>query len=687
MSRSPRGLRLLASAWLLAVATATAGAADHPDPAPAPGTPRSGVDRDTFDSAVRPQDDLFRHVNGSWLSKVEIPADRASYGSFVQLVEKSEASIRTIVETAAGDPHVKPGSVEQQVGDLYASFRDIARVQGLGIDPIGDLLDQVDAIEDPTDLARTLGELQRSGVGGLFGMHVDTDAKKSDRYIIYLSQGGLGLPDESYYREEKYAEIRKAYAEHIGRMVELSDSADEDEADDIVKLETLLAKSHWDRVKSRDDTLTYNKLDRKGLAELTPGFDWDAWFNAMGAKDVAEVVVAQPSYFEAMAKAVREVPIDQWKAWLGWNVARANAPWLPRAIVEENFAFYGKTLTGAKEDRPRWKKGVALVEGALGEAVGKIYVERHFPPASKARMEQLVKNLTEAYREDIKGLDWMSPATKTKALEKLDKFTPKIGYPNKWRDYSGLVIHRDDLVGNVRRANAFDLDRDLKKLGGPVDRDEWHMTPQTVNAYYNPGMNEIVFPAAILQPPFFDPNADDATNYGGIGGVIGHEIGHGFDDQGSKYDGDGNLNDWWTDADRAEFDKRAKMLIAQYDGFEPTQTPGQHVNGSLTIGENIGDLGGLTLGYKAYRRSLPPEGAPKLDGLTGDQRFFIGWAQVWRSKYRDAEIKRRLAVDPHSPTEFRCNGVVRNLPEFYEAFGVKDGDKLWLPADQRVRIW
>ena len=682
MIRSARGP--LAAAALLLAAGATARAAEPADAAP---EPTSGIERENFDPDVRPQDDLFRHVNGKWLSKAEIPADRAFYGSFAQLVEKSEASLRAIVEAASADPHRKAGSVEQKVGDLYASFRDEARIQALGVDPIGDLLDKVDAIGDKTDLLRTLGELQRVGVGGLFGLHVDTDAKKSDRYIIYLSQGGLGLPDESYYREEKYAEIRKAYVEHVGKLIDLADAEDSDESDGIFQLETRLAKAHWDRVKSRDDTLTYNKKDRKGLAELTPGFDWDAWFNALGAKDVAEVVVAQPSYFEAMAKALDEVPIDRWKAWLGWNVAHANAPWLTREVVEENFGFYGRTLTGAKEDRPRWKKGVALVEGALGEAVGKIYVEKHFPPAAKARMEQLVKNLTEAYREDIKGLDWMSPETKTKALEKLGKFTPKIGYPDKWRDYSDLAIERDDLMGNVRRANAFDLDRDLKKLGGPVDRAEWHMTPQTVNAYYNPGMNEIVFPAAILQPPFFDLNADDAANYGGIGGVIGHEIGHGFDDQGSKYDGDGNMNDWWTDADRAEFDKRAKMLIAQYDGFEPAQAPGQHVNGALTIGENIGDLGGLTLAHKAYHRSLPADGAPKIGGLTGDQRFFIGWAQIWRSKYRDAELKRRLAVDPHSPTEYRCNGVIRNLPEFYEAFGVKEGDKLWLPPDRRVRIW
>ena len=388
-----------------------------------------------------------------------------------------------------------------------------------------------------------------------------------------------------------------------------------------------------------------------------------------------------------MAAALGEIPLSDWKAWLTWDVVRANAPFLNKAFVDEHFALFGKALTGAPQQRPRWKRGVASVEGALGEAVGKLYVAKHFPPAAKARMEGLVKNLIEAYRQDIQTLDWMGPETRRKALDKLAKFTPKIGYTEKWRDYSALEIRLDDLVGNMQRATAFELDRNLGKLGKPVDRLEWGMTPQTVNAYYNPGKNEIVFPAAILQPPFFDLEADDAVNYGGIGAVIGHEIGHGFDDQGSKYDGDGNINDWWTDADRKEFDKRAKMLIDQYNGFEPAQLPGQHVNGALTIGENIGDLGGLTIAYKAYKIALNGSEAPTIDGMTGPQRLFIGWAQVWRSKAREAEALRRLTVDPHSPTEFRCNGVIRNLTEFHEAFGVKDGDKLWLPPDRRVRIW
>ena len=662
-------------------------AEDRPEPALA--EPASGIERGNFDPAVRAQDDLYRHINGAWISKAEIPPDRAMYGAFVQLLDKSEADLRAIIESSAEARDLPEGSVEKKVGDLYASFLDADRAEALGQAPVADLLAKVDAIKDKAGLVRTLAELQRVGVGGVFGLHVDTDAKQSDRYIIYLSQGGISLPDESYYRDKKYQEIRDAFVGHVGAMfkIALGAKAPKELGNTVMAVETALAKYHWDRVKSRDDTLTYNKKDRKALAELAPGFDWPTWFKALGAGEPEEVVVAQPDFFTAMAKALDEVPLGQWKAWLTWRVIHDQAPYLSRPFVDEHFAFYGKRLTGAKENRPRWKRGVALVEGALGEAVGKVYTARHFPPAAKVKMQQLVKNLIEAYREDIKDLDWMSPETRTRALEKLAKFTPKIGYPDKWRDYSGLEIRRDDLVGNVRRADAFELDRNLKKLGGPVDRGEWHMTPQTVNAYFNPGMNEIVFPAAILQPPFFDLKADDAVNYGGIGAVIGHEIGHGFDDQGSKYDGDGNMHDWWTDADRKEFETRTKALIAQYNAYEPAQLPGQHVNGALTIGENIGDLGGLTIALKAYHRSLRDGTAPVLDGLTGDQRFFTGWAQVWRAKYRDQELQRRLAVDPHSPTEFRCNGVVRNLPEFYTTFGVKEGDKLWLPPEKRVRIW
>ena len=649
--------------------------------------PPSGIEGAYFDPDVRAQDDLYRHVNGRWLQGAKIPPDRPMDGAFYQLRDKAESDIRALVEEAARRDN-KPGTEAQKVGDLYASFLDEAAAEKAGIEPVAAMLAKVDALESKDGLVRLLGTLQREGVDGVFNLRVDTDAKQSDRYIAYLSQDGIGLPDESYYRDEKFAKIRDAYVAHLGKTLGLAKLDDsEGLAKKVMALETRLAKGHWDRVKDRDDTLTYNKADRKKLAELTPGFDWDAWFSALGDKGIGEVIVREPGYFGAMAEAVDAVPLADWKAWLKWNVLRAYSPFLSKAFADESFDFYGRTLTGAPENRARWKRGVALVEGSLGEAVGKLYVAEHFPPAAKGRMQALVKNLIEAYRRDIKDLDWMSSETKAKALAKLDKFLPKIGYPDKWRDYSKLEIKRDDLLGNVRRARAFDLARNLAKLGKPVDRGEWLMTPQTVNAYYNPGMNEIVFPAAILRPPFFDLEADDAVNYGAIGAVIGHEIGHGFDDQGSKYDGDGNMVDWWTDADRAEFDKRAKSLIAQYDAFAPAQLPDQHVNGALTIGENIGDLGGLTIAFKAYKIALDGKDAPVLDRRTGPQRFFIGWAQVWRAKYRDAELSRRLATDPHSPTEFRCNGVVRNLVEFYEAFGVKEGDKLWLPEDRRVRIW
>jgi putative endopeptidase len=671
--------------WLSTTSDHVVGGVDDKKAAPL----RSGIDTSNVDVNVRPQDDLFRHVNGGWLKQVEIPPDRALYGSFVQLLEKSEADLREIIEEAArGD--APDGSELRKIGDLFAGFMDEERAEKLGIDPVKGDLAQIDGIEDKAGLVRHMALLQREGVDGLFRAFVRTDDKRSDRYILNLTQAGIGLPDESYYRLEKFKPIREKYVAHVEKTLALAGLAGAKEAAvRIMAIETELASHHLDRVKNRDRTLTYNKKDRKELEALTPGIDWDAWLQAYGARspEVAEVIVRQPDFFAGLAAILSKVAIDDWKLWLKWQLLDRAAPHLSKVFVDENFAFSGRVLTGAPENRPRWKRGVALVGEAMGEAVGKIYVSRRFPPAAKDRMKELVGNLTEAYREDISSLEWMSPETRQKALEKLAKFRPKIGYPDQWRDYSSLQIHRDDHVGNVRRATAFEVARNLAKLGQPVDRNEWFMTPQRVNAYYNAGMNEIVFPAAILQPPFFDMKADDAVNYGGIGAVIGHEIGHGFDDQGSKSDGDGNMVSWWTDADRSQFDLLTKRLIDQYNEFEPAQLPGQKVNGSLTIGENIGDLGGLAIAQKAYKRSLKEHEAPVIDGLTGDQRFFLGWAQVWRTKYRDAELSRRLATDPHSPAEFRCNGVLRNLPEFYSAFGVKEGDRLWLPADRRVRIW
>jgi len=655
---------------------------------------RSGIDIEQLNPSIRPQDDLFRHVNGTWLDTAEIPPDKSVYGTFHRLRDEAEAQLRVLVEKAAAHAgSAEPGSETQKVGDLYASFMDEEAIERLGTAPIADDLALVQQVEDLAGLIRAFGVLERSGSGSPFGYFVNNDAMASDQYVMYLTQGGLSLPDESYYREDTFAEIRSAFLNHVTRMLVVAGIADEADARDaarrIMALETRLASSHWDRVTNRDATRTYNKKDRAGLEELVPEFDWAAWITALNVPSSAfdEVVVRQPSFFTAMGKALTEVPIEDWKTWLTWRTVHGSAALLNTALVQENFDFYGRTLTGATQLRERWKRGVSMVESSLGEAVGKLYVAEHFSPAAKARMVELVANLVEAYRQSISRLDWMSEQTRARALEKLDAFTPKIAYPDTWRDYSSLQIHPADLVGNVRRAGDYEIAREIDKLGRPVDRDEWFMTPQTVNAYYNPLMNEIVFPAAILQPPFFDAQADDAANYGAIGAVIGHEIGHGFDDQGSKYDGSGNLNDWWTDADRTEFEKRTKALIEQYDVLEPRQTPGHHVNGALTVGENIGDLGGLSIAYTAYRIALDGAQPQELDGLTGWQRFFISWAQGWRGKGRDPEVIRRLALDPHSPEEFRCNAVVRNIDEFHEAFGVKAGDELWLEPQQRVHIW
>ncbi|GAA4985568.1 M13 family metallopeptidase [Kineococcus glutinatus] len=659
--------------------TGTAPRADDP-------ATRSGIDLTTVDPGVRPQDDLYRHVNGAWLASATIPDDRALDGAFVRLRDESEAQVREIVEEAASGADGEA----RAIGDLYASFMDVEAVDALGAAPLRPDLDLAAAVTDVAGFVRAWGRLQREGVSGPVAFYVDTDSKQSDRYLLHLTQHGLSLPDESYYREEQYAPIREAFREHVERMLSLADLPDPaGAAARVLELETAVAACHWDRVRNRDATLTYNLLDRDGLQELLPAVDLAAWLEAadVEASALAQVVVRQPDFLTGLSALLTEERVPLWREWLQWRIVHGAAPYLASAFVDENFAFYGTTLSGVPQLRERWKRGVGLVEGAMGEALGKLYVARHFPPAAKARMEELVANLVEAYRVDIEALDWMTAETKARALDKLGRFTPKIGHPERWRDYSGLVVDRTDLLGNVRRSNEFDLRYELGKLGGPVDRGEWFMTPQTVNAYYNPGMNEIVFPAAILRPPFFDADADDAANYGGIGAVIGHEIGHGFDDQGAKYDGDGNLRDWWTDADREEFGKRTAALIAQYEALEPEEVPGQHVNGALTVGENIGDLGGLTIAHKAYLISLGGGEAPVIDGLTGPQRLFFGWAQVWRGKVRPEEAARRLAVDPHSPPEFRCNAVVRNLTEFHEAFGVGEGDALYLPPDERVRIW
>ncbi|WP_409427918.1 M13 family metallopeptidase [Mycobacterium sp. SMC-11] len=658
---------------------------------------RSGLDLTHIDSAVRPQDDLFGHVNGRWLEGYEMPPDRATDGAFRALFDRAEIQVRDLL-TEAGESAAASADAadtdERRIGDLYASFLDEQTVRERGVEPLRQELAAIDNAGDRETLARAVAAGQRTGVGGGVGLYVDTDSKDSTRYLLHLNQSGVGLPDESYYREEQHAEILAAYPRHIAAMFALVYGGEPDEhaatAARIVALETRLAGAHWDVVKRRDAELTYNLRTFAELPTEAPGFDWAGWVGALGVAVAAadELVVRQPDFLAAFAALWESADFADWQDWARWRVIHARAGLLTEELVAEDFEFYGRRLSGTEQIRDRWKRGVSVVESLMGDAVGKLYVAKHFPPDAKARIDELVGNLREAYRVSITNLDWMTPETRERALAKLDKFTAKVGYPAKWRDYSALVTDPADLYGNYLRGYAVNYDRELAKLGQPVDRDEWFMTPQTVNAYYNPGMNEIVFPAAILQPPFFDADADDAANYGGIGAVIGHEIGHGFDDQGAKYDGDGNLVDWWTDADRAEFGSRTRALIAQYENYVPRELDGdRHVNGAFTVGENIGDLGGLSIALLAYQLSLAGTEAPVIDGLTGTQRVFFGWAQVWRTKSRDAEAIRRLAVDPHSPPEFRCNGVIRNMDAYYDAFGVTPDDALYLEPASRVQIW
>jgi putative endopeptidase len=645
---------------------------------------RSGLDLRWVDPAIRPGNDLFGHVNGTWLRTHEMPDDRAQDGAFRDLRDRAEEDVRAIIEEAP---------VTGRIGALYASFMDVERIESAGVEPLRPLLAEAAGAADKAGLAEVLGRRQREGLAALFGASVSTDAKDSTRYLAHLSQSGLGLPDEAYYREEAYAEVRAAYLAHLARLAELVGLPDPAGlADTVLELETALAAVSWDRVTNRDAEKTYTLMTVRELREHAPEFDWDGWLTGLGAPERAldEVVVRQPSFVAAAAKLWSERPLAQWQAWLAIHTASACAEYLNEAVVEQDFDFYGRTLSGTPALRERWKRGVGLVEGALGEEVGQLYVGRHFPAASKERIATLVGNLVEAYRQSIGELDWMGPDTRERALAKLARFTPKVGYPDAWKDYSALEVRTDDLLGNARRAGVWSTEFELAKIGGPVDHGEWFMTPQTVNAYYHPRLNEIVFPAAILQPPFFDPEADDAANYGGIGAVIGHEIGHGFDDQGSKYDGDGNMTDWWDADDRTEFDRRSQALIAQFSALSPAGLPEHKVNGALTVGENIGDLGGLTIALKAYRIALAAQGVdepPVLDGLTGLQRVFFGWAQVWRVATREAEAVRRLATDPHSPPDLRCNAVVTNLDGFHEAFGVQETDALFTAPEHRVRIW
>lgn len=647
----------------------------------------SGLDTAGFDRSVRPQDDLFRFVNGNWLETTEIPADRSNYGAFVALDDQAQANLRAIVEEAANAPSREPGSDAQKIGDFYLSFLDTARADRLGLTPLAAELARIDALRSREDVNGHFGYTPRLGVMHPVWFYVAQDEKNTTAYLSYVYQKGLTLPDRDYYLkpDEKFVAIRAKYLTYIARLLEQAGFADSQaSAQRVMALETRLAQAHWTRVQNRDALATYNKYTLAEANKLTPGLDWNRFFAAAGVP-AQEFVINQPSFFTALGVALQEVPIDDWKLYLKYKLIDAYAPYLSAAFVDLHFDLHGRTLKGIEEIRPRWKRAIESIDETMGEIAGRLYVERYFTPDAKRRMDELVANLREAFRLSIDELEWMSPATKLEAQKKLAGFNVKIGYPDKWKDYSALTINKDDLIGNLMRSAAVEHARSVGKLGKPIDRTEWLMTPQTVNAYYYPPMNEIVFPAAILQPPFFNVAADDAVNYGAIGAVIGHEISHGFDDQGRKYDGQGNLHDWWTPDDEERFKQRAAKLVAQYGGYSPID--GLKVNGELTLGENIGDLSGLAVAYKAYQLALNGKPAAVIDGFSGEQRFFMGWSQVWRRKYREEDLRSRLVTDAHSPSEYRCNGIVSNMSEFYRAFDVKPGDELYRPAEERVEIW
>jgi putative endopeptidase len=648
----------------------------------------SGIDLQYVDHSIRPQDDLYRYLNGKWLDSFQIPSDKGSYGSFSYLDDLTQEQLRGIIDGLAGNGG-RPDAETRKIADLYSSFMDERRLESLGMKPLRQEFAAIDAISDKSGIPALIAHLNRIGAVAPYVFSINQDARNSLQYAVIVRQSGLGMPDRDYYLKDdaKLKSARAAYLAHTAKMLGLAGDADSSShAAAILELETALARVQWTRVENRDPIKTYNKTAIDELPKLMPGYDWPSYLRAGEiAGKVDALIVNQPSYFIGLDKLMTETSLSDWKAYFKWHVLAAAAPYLSKAFVDERFAFSGTVLSGIPENRARWKRGIALIDEALGEALGKRYVARYFPPENKARMEALIGNMLDAYRRDIETLDWMSPETKKGAQAKLAKLATKIGYPDKWRDYGTLRIARGDLWGNVVRAREFEYRRNLDKLGKPVDRSEWGMTPQTINAYYNPLMNEIVFPAAILQPPFFNVRADDAANYGGIVAVIGHEMSHGFDDRGSQYDADGNLHDWFTPEDHEKFKAKTRALIAQYSAYEPV--PGYHVNGELTLGENIGDNSGLAIAYKAYRLSLAGRAAPVIDGLTGDERVYFGWVQVWRGKEREAEAIQRIKTDPHSPSAVRGTAPVVNQEGFYSAFGVKEGDKMYLPPEKRINIW
>jgi len=675
---------------LSAIALLIAGAASASAAEPAKvASLQSGIDVQYNDKSVKPQEDFYRHVNGTWLKNAQIPSDRSSAGAFMDLREAVVPRLHAIIDGLAKAKNTN-GSDAQKISDLYASFMDMKSIEAAGLKPLQADFAKIDALTDKKQIPALMAWLNRISVTAPYDIQVHQDNKDSTKYVLDIGQSGLALPDRDYYLKDddaKLKDTRAKYLKHIETMLTMSgDKEAAKNAAAILAFETELAKVQWTKVDLRDPIKAYNKVEISKINELTAGYDWNAYLKELGVTGKIDyVIVGQPSYLVGMNKVLQETPLDSIKAYFKWHLLSSVASQLPKQYSDENFAFFSKTLRGVPEQEIRWKRGVRLVDSGMGESLGKLYVAKYFPADSKAKMEKLVANLLLAYKESIDTLDWMSPETKKEAQAKLATFMPKIGYPNKWKDYSALQITKGDAVGNLRAIRSFAAQTELNKLGKPIDRDEWGMTPQTVNAYYNPEMNEIVFPAAILQPPFFNPKADDAVNYGGIGTVIGHEISHGFDDQGAQYDGAGNLRDWWTKEDHVKFAAKTAALVKQYNAFSPV--PGYNVNGELTLGENIADNSGLAISYKAYQLSLGGKPAPVINGLTGNQRFFTGFGQVWRGKLREQEAIIRIKTDPHSPGEFRANGSLRNMTPFYQSFGVKEGDKMYLPPAERVTIW
>ena len=647
----------------------------------------SGVSKKDMDTLVNPGDDFDAYVNGNWNKTTKIPADKASYGAFDMLLDKSEKDVKAIIEEAAKGNNAE-GTDAQKIGDFFASYMDRKERDAIGLKPLEKEFATVDAITDYNSLASYFGEANRKGYSIPFSFSVYNDFKDPNKYSLVTWQGGISLPDRDYYlsNDEAMLKIRNAYKIHLEKMLQLAGITNPAEnAAKVFALETEIAKIHQRKEDNRDMVKLYNPYKVEDFKSLMPQFNWNAMMEKAGVAKEKSAIIAQVDYLKNLDRLIQKTPIDTWKTFLKWGILNNSCTYLTSELDKQQFEFNGKILNGTEKQREDWKRGVATVSNGLGEMIGKLYVEKHFTPEAKERMTKMVKNLLKAYAESIKKLDWMSEATKKEALKKVDKFVVKIGYPDKWKDYSSVKINKKDLFGNVQRATEFEYNRNLAKLGKPVDKTEWGMTPQTVNAYYNPTVNEIVFPAAILQPPFFDLEADDAINYGGIGAVIGHEIGHGFDDQGSTFDGDGVMKNWWTEKDMAAFKAKTAALIDQYNSFEAL--PGLHVNGAFTLGENIGDLGGLSIAIKAYKESLNGKEAPILDGFTGIQRVFLGWGKVWKEKMRDEALRNQVSADPHSPAKFRVNGTVRNIPEFYEAFNIKPNNKLYLAPDKRVKIW